>query len=161
MGKFLLLFVSLLLFTGASATELVAGNFKFDLEGTWDISENSGTTTAVEDKTNKAFIISIYYPNSIGEGAKMLASMKSYLSNLETQNPGLREVHSMNRLAMEGIPPWELVSYEDSVSKGYFIGACLGSSAGLIMITFEGRSSVSEGVNQLKEILSSMEYIET
>lgn len=143
------------------ATQLVSGDFTFDLSGDWNImTEESGALRAQNNTNGKfrSFIISIFQPESVEAGSKQLVFLQEYLENLGRKNKDLKKENGFILYKTSRGAPFNYITYSSNTNKGFFIGASLGSNSGNIFITYEGNGKSKDGVEELKLVMESMKY---
>ncbi|MFT6993002.1 MAG: hypothetical protein ACJASL_005003 [Paraglaciecola sp.] len=154
--------VILLVSFHSSSTTVSSNGFQFVLDNEWVIEEQSANSiTAANKETLQVFILSVYKPTSIEQGAQLFVAMKDYLSNLNEQMPSLFKSTELVPYTSNKSVPWELISYSDKFNSIYFIGACLGTQKGVLMVTFEGEGLATDGATIIKTLLDTMSYNET
>lgn len=141
------------------AAELRFENFSFNFAGNWEVhSTESGSTAAVYKGSDKKreFILTIMQPSNQEEAVKYLKDIQDYITNLDQVNSDYKVETKYTEYKTKYGAPFMYITYADNNTKGFFIGASLGSNAGILMITFEGSGSPKTGVEEFKEILESM-----
>lgn len=144
------------------AAEVTSGSFSFHLDGEWKTSkDDNGTITAVQqnEKSTRAFILSVYTPSASSEIIDTLLYLRNYLENLSNENTNLTKETDFTQYKTESGAPFDYVAYTDKLQQGFFIGATLGSNSGVVFVTYEGSGSYNKGINELKVILNKMRVI--
>lgn len=161
MSKSVVIFIAALLFPFAvHATDVASGKFSFDLKGEWHVTkdEKSGAITAVQQNKEKprAFILSVHKLASTKQTIDALLYLRNYLNHLSNKNHALVKEADFTQYKTRGGAPFDYIAYTDKARKGFFIGAILGSNAGVVLVTYEGRGSYKNGTAELKSILDHM-----
>lgn len=155
---FILPFLLLISFS-IEASELTLEKFSFQLKGDWGVHSNeNGSKSAIFKGSDrkKAFILSVFHPGSQEQALKFLVDIQDYITNLDQVNNSLKVEHEYSEYKTKSGAPFMYITYSDKNNKGFFIGSSLGSSAGILMITYEGSGGHKDAVEEFKEILESM-----
>jgi len=102
------------------------------------------------------FILSVYRPAAQDEAVKFLIDIQDYITNLDKVNSDLKVEVPYSEYQSKGGAPFMYVTYADKKHNGFFIGASLGSSAGVLLITFEGNGNYQDAISEFKTIADSM-----
>lgn len=149
----------LLISFSVDASELKRDKFSFQLAGKWEIKNKENATSVAAFKqgiTTKEFMLTVMHPSNQEETVKYLQDIQDYITNLSQVYSNLKVVNEYTEYKTKYGAPFMYIAYSDSASKGFYIGASLGSSAGILMITFKGTGGYQEAVEEFKQILESM-----
>lgn len=153
----------LLISLSVAASELRMDKFSFQFPGNWTVHTNeNGAKSAVykgSDK-NREFILTVFQPSNKEETVKFLVDIQDYITNLDQVNSHLKVVTKYTEYTTKYGAPFMYITYSVNSNKGFFIGASLGSSSGILMITYEGGGSYKDAEKEFKEILESMKIEE-
>jgi len=149
----------LLISFAIDASELKSDQFSFQLAGEWDLTtKDDGAKSAIYKGSDKkrAFMLSVYHPATQEETVKFLVDIQDYITNLNKVNSDLTVEKKYTEYKSKSGAPFMYITYSDKKHKGFFIGCSLGSSAGILLITFEGSGDYKEATKEFVTILDSM-----
>ena len=141
------------------ATDVDTGKFLFHLNGEWSVFKNKDGAYIAEqhqEKSSRTFIVSVYEIDSSEKILETMVSLRSYLENLSQDDAMLKKETDFIPYETKNEAPFDYIAYTVKGQDGFFTSATLGSSFGVILITYEGNGNYKNGVKELKSILDKM-----
>ncbi|KAF0811439.1 hypothetical protein IGB42_04057 [Andreprevotia sp. IGB-42] len=144
----------------AFAQEIKVGNYAFSLPGGWSEEMQAQKLlytrqTADVDQQRQLVVSHFSSQGPIADGRLMAASM-SYLSELNKALPPLEQQHDFTYHDLPGGLPYALIAYQ-APDRHVLLGLLVGSSRGILLMTYEGQGAVPALEKELDRIMQSIQ----
>jgi len=160
MKHYFLIISALLLFSiSVNAAELKLDGFSFQFPGNWKVDNNeNGSKSAIFDSNGKKkeFELTVLHPTTEEETIGFLENIQDYIGNIYQVNNSLKIVQNFSEYKTKSGAPFMYIVYSGKNSDEFFIGSSLGSTSGILMITFAGIGGHVDAVAEFKGIIETM-----